>query len=82
MLNAALAILHDEHRSFAAIVHGLNYLVREAREKGTDAFQRNFTIPKRTPISLRDYVHVPMRRMPCLTSLNDSISMAPGWYAN
>lgn len=34
MLNAALAILHDEHRSFAAIVHGLKYLLRETREKG------------------------------------------------
>jgi len=35
MLNAALAIIHDEHRSFAAIVHGLKYLLRETREKGT-----------------------------------------------
>ena len=35
MLNAALAILHDEHRSFAAIVHGLKYLLRETREKGS-----------------------------------------------
>lgn len=35
MLNAALAILHDEHRSFAAIVHGLKYLLRKTRDKGT-----------------------------------------------
>jgi hemerythrin-like domain-containing protein len=34
MLNAALSILHDEHRSLLAIVHGLRYLVREMREKG------------------------------------------------
>ena len=34
MLNAALAILHDEHRSFAAMLHGLNYLLRETRDKG------------------------------------------------
>ncbi|MDD5247836.1 MAG: hemerythrin domain-containing protein [Rhodocyclaceae bacterium] len=34
-MNAALAILHDEHRSFAAIVHGLHYLLREMREKGS-----------------------------------------------
>lgn len=35
MLNAALATIHDEHRSLSAIVHGLKYLVRQAREKGT-----------------------------------------------
>lgn len=29
MLNSALAIIHDEHRSLAAVVHGLRYLVRE-----------------------------------------------------
>ena len=34
MLNAALAIIHDEHRSLGAVVHGLRYLVREMREKG------------------------------------------------
>lgn len=34
MLNSALAIIHDEHRSLAAVVHGLKYIVREAREKG------------------------------------------------
>lgn len=34
MLNAALTIIHDEHRSLGAIVHGLKYLVREVREKG------------------------------------------------
>lgn len=33
MLNSALAILHDEHRSLAAIVHGLKYIIREVREK-------------------------------------------------
>lgn len=33
MLNAALAILHDEHRSLLAVVHGLRYVVREMREK-------------------------------------------------
>ena len=33
MLNSALATLHDEHRSLAAIVHGLKYLIREVREK-------------------------------------------------
>jgi hemerythrin-like domain-containing protein len=35
MLNGALAIIQDEHRSLAAVVHGLNYLVREARERGS-----------------------------------------------
>jgi hemerythrin-like domain-containing protein len=33
VLNAALSILHDEHRSFAAMLHGLKFLVREMREK-------------------------------------------------
>lgn len=33
MLNAALTTLHDEHRSFAAMLHGLTYLLREMREK-------------------------------------------------
>lgn len=33
MLNSALAIIHDEHRSLAAVVHGLRYLVREMRER-------------------------------------------------
>ncbi len=33
MLNAALTIIHDEHRSLVAVVHGLKYLLREAREK-------------------------------------------------
>jgi hemerythrin-like domain-containing protein len=35
MLNAALSTLHDEHRSFAAMLHGLKFLLRETREKGT-----------------------------------------------
>lgn len=34
MLNSALAIIQDEHRSLAAVVHGLRYLVREIRERG------------------------------------------------
>jgi hemerythrin-like domain-containing protein len=29
VLNSALAIIHDEHRSLAAVIHGLRYLVRE-----------------------------------------------------
>lgn len=33
MLNSALAIIHDEHRSLAAVVHGLRYLVRDMRER-------------------------------------------------
>lgn len=33
MFNAALNIIHDEHRSLAAVVHGLRYLVRESRTK-------------------------------------------------
>jgi hemerythrin-like domain-containing protein len=36
MLNSAISILHDEHRSLGAIVHGLKYLVREVREKRSD----------------------------------------------
>lgn len=35
MLNSALATIHDEHRSLAAIVHGLKYIIREVREKGS-----------------------------------------------
>lgn len=34
MLNTALTIIHDEHRSLAVVVHGLKYLVRETRERG------------------------------------------------
>lgn len=30
----AIRIIHDEHRSLAAVVHGLLYLVREIRERG------------------------------------------------
>lgn len=33
MLNAALSIIHEEHRSLAAVVCGLRYLVRESRAK-------------------------------------------------
>jgi hemerythrin-like domain-containing protein len=33
MLNSALSIIHDEHRSLAAVVHGLRYLVRESQTK-------------------------------------------------
>jgi hemerythrin-like domain-containing protein len=35
MLNSALSIIHDEHRSLAAVVHGLRYLVRERQMKNT-----------------------------------------------
>ncbi|MBS1171410.1 MAG: hemerythrin cation-binding region [Proteobacteria bacterium] len=34
MLNTALTIIQDEHRSLAAVVHGLKYLVHEARSRG------------------------------------------------
>lgn len=34
MLNTALAILHDEHRSLAAVIHGLRYLVQHAQRTG------------------------------------------------
>ncbi len=34
MLNTALAILHDEHRSLAAVIHGLRFLVRQAQQTG------------------------------------------------
>ncbi len=33
MLNAALTTLHDEHRTFAAMLHGLKYLLHETRHK-------------------------------------------------
>ncbi len=33
MLNAALTTIQDEHRSLAAVVHGLKFVVREIREK-------------------------------------------------
>jgi hemerythrin-like domain-containing protein len=34
MLNRALAIIHDEHRSLSAVLHGLRFLVREMQGKG------------------------------------------------
>jgi hemerythrin-like domain-containing protein len=34
MLNRALTIIHDEHRSLGAVLHGLRFLVREALSKG------------------------------------------------
>jgi nucleotide-binding universal stress UspA family protein/hemerythrin-like domain-containing protein len=33
--DAPLAIIRDEHRSLAAVIYGLEFLVREARERGT-----------------------------------------------
>lgn len=33
MLNRALAIIHDEHRSLGAVLHGLRFLVREMLDK-------------------------------------------------
>jgi hemerythrin-like domain-containing protein len=35
MLNRALAIIHDEHRSLGAVLHGLRFLVRNMQEKNT-----------------------------------------------
>lgn len=35
MLNRALAIIQDEHRSLGAVLHGLRFLVRDMQEKGT-----------------------------------------------
>ena len=35
MLNSALSVIHDEHRSLAAVVHGLRYLVRESQTKNS-----------------------------------------------
>lgn len=32
---APLAVIRDEHRSLAAVIHGLEYIVRETRAKGT-----------------------------------------------
>ncbi len=36
-MTAALGIVKDEHRSLAAVVHGLRFLLRQAREKGAQA---------------------------------------------
>lgn len=36
MLNTALTIILDEHRSLAAVTHGLRFIVREMREKGAE----------------------------------------------
>jgi hemerythrin-like domain-containing protein len=33
----AIRIIHDEHRSLAAVIHGMLYLVREIREHGAKA---------------------------------------------
>jgi hemerythrin-like domain-containing protein len=35
MFNSALSIIHDEHCSLAAVVHGLRYLVRETRTRNS-----------------------------------------------
>lgn len=35
MLNKALAIIHDEHRSLGAVLHGLRFLVRDMQSKGS-----------------------------------------------
>jgi len=35
MLNRALTIIHDEHRSLGAVLHGLRFLAREALNKGS-----------------------------------------------
>lgn len=35
MLNTALAILQDEHRSLAAVIHGLRFVVRLAQQDGS-----------------------------------------------
>jgi hemerythrin-like domain-containing protein len=35
MLNRALAIIHDEHRSLGAVLHGLRFLVRGMQQKNT-----------------------------------------------
>ena len=56
----AIAILHDEHRSLAAVLHGMLYLVRDIRLRGTapnfpvfdamvlyiDTFQERYHHPK------------------------------------
>lgn len=36
MLNRALNIIHDEHRSLSAVLHGLRFLVRDALNKGSE----------------------------------------------
>jgi hemerythrin-like domain-containing protein len=36
MLNRALAILQDEHRTLGAVLHGLHFLVKEIHEKGVE----------------------------------------------
>ena len=35
MLNAALSVIHEEHRSLAAVVQGLRYIARESLVKNT-----------------------------------------------
>jgi len=35
MLNTAITTIQDEHRSLSAVIHGLKYLVHEARATGT-----------------------------------------------
>lgn len=36
MLNTALTIILDEHRSLASVIHGLRFLIREMKEKGKE----------------------------------------------
>ncbi len=36
MLNRALTIIHDEHRSLGAVLHGLRFLTKEALNKGSE----------------------------------------------
>ena len=48
MLNTALTIILDEHRSMAAVTHGLRFLVREMSEKAILA--ANYLKAKLTPL--------------------------------
>ena len=41
-MSAALDIIHDEHRTIAAILHGMDYLVREIRSRGKKIDPRVF----------------------------------------
>ena len=66
--DAPLAIIRDEHRSLAAVIHGLEFLVREARDSAARRrrfhccarsrvtcayFPRRCTIRRKTPICFR-----------------------------
>ena len=75
-------IIQDEHRSLAAVLHGMLYLVHDIRDRGAkpsfdvfgamiyyiDAFPERFHHPKEDPVPVSRPAHSPSgTRSPCST---------------